>query len=74
VSVGVELVRRDLLNHISVMASPMGYELYNWLGFEKVGTLTIQGRGERKGWSYRLCCTGRQSCGGHHPMMQIANG
>jgi len=42
----MELVRRDSLKDMSVMASPMGHELYTWLGFERVGTFYIQVPGE----------------------------
>lgn len=42
----MELVMRDSLNDMSVMASPMGNELYTWLGFENVGTFHIQIPGE----------------------------
>jgi ribosomal protein S18 acetylase RimI-like enzyme len=42
----MELVRRDKLKDMSVMASPMGYELYKWLGFERVGTFYIHVPGE----------------------------
>lgn len=42
----MELVRRDFLNDMSVMASPMGHELYLWLGFDQVGTFYIQVPGE----------------------------
>jgi ribosomal protein S18 acetylase RimI-like enzyme len=42
----MELVMRDALNDMSVMASPMGNELYTWLGFENVGTFHIQIPGE----------------------------
>lgn len=42
----MELVMRDSLNDMSVMASPMGNELYTWLGFETVGTFHIQIPGE----------------------------
>ncbi|SPQ20198.1 40ddd489-e041-4fed-ad20-01afb5df08ca [Thermothielavioides terrestris] len=43
---GMERVRLDSLRDMSVMASPMGYELYTWLGFETVGTFYIQVPGE----------------------------
>lgn len=42
----MELARRDSLNDISVMASPMGYALYTWLGFDCLGTFVIQVPGE----------------------------
>jgi GNAT superfamily N-acetyltransferase len=42
----MELVRRDALKDMSVMASPMGHELYTWLGFERVGTFFIHVPGE----------------------------
>lgn len=44
----MELVRRDSLKDLSVMASPMGHELYLWLGFEKVGIFCIQVPGEEE--------------------------
>jgi ribosomal protein S18 acetylase RimI-like enzyme len=44
----MELVRRDSLKDLSVMASPMGYDLYMWLGFERVGTFYIQVPGEEE--------------------------
>lgn len=44
----MELVRRELLKDMSVMASPMGHELYTWLGFEHVGTFYIQVPGEKE--------------------------
>ncbi|KAL2200789.1 hypothetical protein P885DRAFT_66416 [Corynascus similis CBS 632.67] len=42
----MELVKRESLNDMSVMASPMGYELYTWLGFERIGTFCLQVSGE----------------------------
>ncbi|KAK4199997.1 hypothetical protein QBC40DRAFT_201648 [Triangularia verruculosa] len=39
---GMRLVHQDRLNDISVMASPMGHDLYRWLGFALVGTFYIQ--------------------------------
>ncbi|KAK4152151.1 hypothetical protein C8A00DRAFT_16515 [Chaetomidium leptoderma] len=44
----MELVRRDSLRDMSVMASPMGHELYMWLGFDSVGTFYIQVPGEEE--------------------------
>lgn len=44
----MELVRRDSLKDMSVMASPMGYNLYKWLGFKKVETFYIQVPGEEE--------------------------
>ncbi|KAJ4300111.1 hypothetical protein N0V88_002780 [Collariella sp. IMI 366227] len=44
----MELVRKDSLKDMSVMASPMGYELYIWLGFESVAEFTIQVPGEEE--------------------------
>ncbi|KAK3688255.1 hypothetical protein B0T22DRAFT_511595 [Podospora appendiculata] len=45
---GMELMRRDSLNSISVMASPMGSQLYTWLGFANIGTFYIQVAGEEE--------------------------
>lgn len=42
----MELVRKESLKDMSVMASPMGHELYTWLGFEHLGTFYIQVPGE----------------------------
>jgi hypothetical protein len=42
------LAREESLKDISVMASPMGHELYAWLGFENVGTFSIQVLGEKE--------------------------
>ncbi|KAK4449886.1 hypothetical protein QBC34DRAFT_83963 [Podospora aff. communis PSN243] len=42
------LAHQERLTDISVMASPMGHELYHWLGFESVGTFTIQVPGEEE--------------------------
>ncbi|KAK3318156.1 hypothetical protein B0H66DRAFT_575138 [Apodospora peruviana] len=42
----MELVRRQSLKDMSVMASPMGYELYTWLGFQRVEEFYIQVPGE----------------------------
>jgi ribosomal protein S18 acetylase RimI-like enzyme len=39
-------VLRKSLKDMSVMASPMGYNLYTVLGFERVGTFYIQVPGE----------------------------
>ncbi|GAB1319222.1 N-acetyltransferase domain-containing protein [Madurella fahalii] len=44
----MELALRDSLKDISVMASPMGYNLYTWLGFKKVATFYIQVPGEEE--------------------------
>jgi len=44
----MDLVRRESLKDISVMASPMGYQLYLWLGFDRVGTFHIQVPGEEE--------------------------
>ncbi|KAL1840238.1 hypothetical protein VTJ49DRAFT_669 [Mycothermus thermophilus] len=44
----MDLVRRDSLRHMSVMASPMGRELYTFLGFEWVGSFCIQVPGEEE--------------------------
>ncbi|KAL2133371.1 hypothetical protein VTI74DRAFT_2459 [Chaetomium olivicolor] len=44
----MELVRRDSLKDMSVMASPMGYELYTRLGFQRVGTFAVQVPGEEE--------------------------
>jgi ribosomal protein S18 acetylase RimI-like enzyme len=44
----MELVRKDALRDMSVMASPMGYHLYKWLGFERVGTFYVQVPGEEE--------------------------
>ncbi|KAK3985493.1 hypothetical protein QBC44DRAFT_335104 [Cladorrhinum sp. PSN332] len=44
----MELARRECLKDMSVMASPMGYDLYTWLGFDAVGTFYIQVPGEEE--------------------------
>ncbi|KAK4183082.1 hypothetical protein QBC35DRAFT_130313 [Podospora australis] len=44
----MDLVRRENLKDISVMASPMGADLYNWLGFDTCGTFYIQVPGEEE--------------------------
>ncbi|KAL2267133.1 hypothetical protein VTJ83DRAFT_4410 [Remersonia thermophila] len=44
----MDLVRRDSLRHMSVMASPMGRELYTFLGFAWVGSFWIQVPGEEE--------------------------
>ena len=44
----VEVLYQGSLQGISVMASPMGYNLYANLGFKEVGTFCIQIRGERE--------------------------
>jgi len=44
----MDRVRTEKLNDMSVMASPMGYELYTWLGFECVGTFFVQVTGEEE--------------------------
>ncbi|KAK0645706.1 hypothetical protein B0T16DRAFT_436825 [Cercophora newfieldiana] len=38
----MSLARDENLKDISVMASPMGHELYNWLGFQRVGEFPIR--------------------------------
>lgn len=43
---GMEFIRAEKLKDISVMASPMGFELYMALGFDRVGTFYIQVPGE----------------------------
>ncbi|KAK0665619.1 hypothetical protein QBC41DRAFT_11734 [Cercophora samala] len=45
---GMKLVHKERLSDISVMASPMGYSLYTWLGFGLVGTFSIQVAGEEE--------------------------
>ncbi|KAK4171944.1 hypothetical protein QBC36DRAFT_338927 [Triangularia setosa] len=45
---GMKLVHQERLHDISVMASPMGYDLYTWLGFGIVGTFNIQVPGEEE--------------------------
>ena len=45
---GMELVQRDDLKDMTVMASPMGYKLYTGLGFEKAATFYIQAPGEEE--------------------------
>ena len=42
------LAHEESLSDISVMASPMGYELYKWLGFDRVDNFTIQVPGEEE--------------------------
>jgi len=42
----MKLAHRETLKDISVMASPMGYELYTWLGFKRAGSFSIQVPGE----------------------------
>ncbi|KAM7200099.1 hypothetical protein V8F20_005520 [Naviculisporaceae sp. PSN 640] len=44
----METVRRERLKDMSVMASPMGYELYTWLGFHCVERFYIQVPGEEE--------------------------
>lgn len=44
----MELVGRESLKHLSVMASPMGHGLYMWLGFEMAGAFYIQAPGEQE--------------------------
>ncbi|KAK0721966.1 hypothetical protein B0T26DRAFT_739299 [Lasiosphaeria miniovina] len=44
----MELVRKEGLQDMTVMASPMGYELYTWLGFETISTFIIQVPGENE--------------------------
>lgn len=44
----METVRREGLKDMSVMASPMGYELYTWLGFRCVEQFYIQVPGEEE--------------------------
>lgn len=44
----MDLVRRESLKDMSVMASPMGYDLYTWLGFDCLGTFCIQVPGEEE--------------------------
>jgi GNAT superfamily N-acetyltransferase len=44
----MDRVRKEGLKDLSVMASPMGYELYTWLGFDHVGSFTIQVPGEEE--------------------------
>ena len=44
----MELVRREKLQDMSVMASPMGSDLYTWLGFDTCGTFYIQVPGEEE--------------------------
>ncbi|KAK4169919.1 hypothetical protein QBC43DRAFT_306837 [Cladorrhinum sp. PSN259] len=44
----MELVHRESLKDMSVMASPMGHDLYTWLGFDSVGTFYIQVPGEEE--------------------------
>ncbi|KAK0744839.1 hypothetical protein B0T21DRAFT_325749 [Apiosordaria backusii] len=45
---GMKLAHQERLQDISVMASPMGYGLYTWLGFGSVGTFYIQVPGEEE--------------------------
>lgn len=44
----MEVVWRERLKDMSVMASPMGYELYTWLGFHCVERFYIQVPGEEE--------------------------
>ena len=44
----MELVCQEGLKDMSVMASPMGYELYKSLGWDVVGTFWIQVPGEEE--------------------------
>lgn len=44
----MDLVRKEALKDLSVMASPMGYQLYKSLGFELAGTFFIQVPGEEE--------------------------
>ena len=44
----MERVRRDALNDMSVMASPMGHRLYTRLRFEEAGTFYVQVPGEEE--------------------------
>lgn len=44
----MELVRKDALKDMTVMASPMGHKLYTWLGFERVATFYIQVPGDEE--------------------------
>lgn len=43
---GMDVIRRESLKNISVMASPMGYHLYTRLGFDHLATVIIQVLGE----------------------------
>ncbi|KAK3491889.1 hypothetical protein B0T13DRAFT_404157 [Neurospora crassa] len=43
---GMDVIRRESLEDISVMASPMGYHLYTRLGFDHLATVIIQVLGE----------------------------
>ncbi|KAK3486068.1 uncharacterized protein B0T23DRAFT_408131 [Neurospora hispaniola] len=43
---GMDVIRRESLKDISVMASPMGYHLYTRLGFDHLATVIIQVLGE----------------------------
>lgn len=45
---GMDVIRRESLKDISVMASPMGYHLYARLGFDHVATVIIQVPGEEE--------------------------
>ncbi|KAK3398308.1 hypothetical protein B0T20DRAFT_353359 [Sordaria brevicollis] len=45
---GMDVIRRESLKDISVMASPMGYNLYAHLGFSHVATVIIQVPGEEE--------------------------
>ncbi len=45
----MERVRREGLKDLSVMASPMGYWLYSWLGFEHVRTFYVHVLGDIEG-------------------------
>lgn len=43
-----DLVCRESLKEISVMASPMGFELYTWLRFAERGSFFVQVPGEEE--------------------------
>ena len=45
---GMDVIRRESLKDISVMASPMGYYLYARLGFDHIATVIIQVPGEEE--------------------------
>lgn len=45
---GMDVIRRETLKDISLMASPMGYHLYARLGFDHVTTVIIQVPGEEE--------------------------
>ena len=42
----MNLVDKERLANLSVMASPMGFKLYTWLGFERVDSFIIRVPGE----------------------------